>query len=89
MKLINRLFIRNKETKYLTEKDIKSLGFKDTLQKGHFQYFKKGNMSLKWDFHIEHRLITLKWGKAMRFFGNIETKEELKAALNKINKYFA
>ncbi len=73
---------------YLSEEDIKKLGFKETLQKGHFMYFKKGNMSLKWDFHIEHRMITLRWGKSMRFLGNVETKEELKSILNKVNRYF-
>lgn len=77
-----------KEKQYLKEEDIKKLGFKETKQQGHYQYFRKGNMSLKWDFHTNHRLITLRWGKSMRFFGNVETKEELADILRKINVYF-
>lgn len=79
----------NKESKeYLTKKDIKKLGFKETKQQGHMQYFKKGNMSLRWDFHVEHRIVTIKWGKSMRFFGIVETAEELETIVNNINKYF-
>ncbi len=88
---INKLWswaFPSKDEEYLTQKDIESLGFKETLTKGHFVYFKKGNMSLKWDFHVEHRVVSLRWGKSMRFFGNVETKEELKQVLNKIDKYF-
>ena len=79
----------NKEDGYLRVYDIEKLGFKETLVKSHFMYFRKGNMSLKWDFHVDHRVIILKWNKSMRFFGNVETKEELKSILNKIDKYFA
>lgn len=79
---------RSKEVKYLTEKEIKNLGFKETLHKSHFIYFKKGNMSLKWDFHVAHRMVTIKWGKSMRFFGIVETVKELETIINNINKYF-
>ena len=78
-----------KEKQYLTQKDIEKLGFKETKQQGHLQYFKNGNMSLKWDFHVTHRIVTIKWGKSMRFFGVIETAEELENVINKINKYFS
>lgn len=80
--------LKRKEKEYLTEKDIIKLGFKDTLTKGHLMHFRKGNMSLKWDFHVAHRMVTVKWGKSMRFFGIVETAEELKSVVNNINKYF-
>ena len=79
---------RNKKSEYLTDEDIKSLGFKETSTKGHLSTFRKGLMSIKWDFHITHRVITIKWGKSMRFFGIVETKDELKRIINNINKYF-
>ncbi len=78
-----------KETKYLTREDIIKTGFKITVkEKGHIEYFKRGNMSLKWDFHVEHRIVTIKWGKSMRFFGVVETIDELKIIIKNIDKYF-
>ena len=56
----------------LTEEYIKGLGFKKTYSKGHYIYFVKGKMNVKWDFHVEHALVTVKWGKGLRFFGNVE-----------------
>jgi hypothetical protein len=76
------------EKEMLTEDDIKSLGFKETLTKGHIMYFKKGNMSLKWDFHVTHRQVVLKWGKSIRYIGIIETKNDLVMVLWNINKYY-
>lgn len=87
-KLISWLFSTKKENKYLTQKDIVKLGFKETKQQGHLQYFKKGNMSLKWDFHITKRIITIKWGKSLRHFGIVETNKELKKIINNIDIYF-
>ena len=82
------LKLRNKQKEYLDEKDIVRHGFVESLRRSHFIYYKKGKMSLKWDFHVEHRIVTIKWGKALRFFGNIETKQEFDAVISKINKYF-
>lgn len=81
-----RLFKRKE--KYLDEKDILKHGFEETLRRNHFIYYRKGKMSLKWDFHVEHRIVTIKWGKALRFFGNVETPMEFDAIMAKINKYF-
>ena len=82
------IFKRNKEVEYLEQKDIEKLGFKETLTKGHLAYLKKGNMFIKWDFHVTHRIVTIKWGKSMRFFGIVETAKELENIINNINKYF-
>ena len=79
---------KNEKERYLDQSDIEKLGFKETLTKGTLVYFKKGNMSLKWDFHVTHRIVTIKWGKSMRFFGIVETAKELENIINNINKYF-
>jgi len=83
-----RIFKRKQKEQWLEEKDLLKLGFQETLRRGHYLYFKRGKMTLKWDFHVEHRLITIKWGRALRFFGNVETKEQLVRNLELITKYF-
>lgn len=87
MNWLKNLLGLNKETP-LDENAIKSFGFEETLHRSHYIYYKKGKMTIKWDFHVEHMLITIKWGKSMRFFGNVETKEQLGDILYRINKYF-
>lgn len=87
-RLWNWVFPSKEEKGILTHIDIRELGFKETLTKGHVTYFKKGNMSLKWDFHMSHRQVTLKWGKFIRHIGIIETKDELVVVLKNINKYY-
>jgi hypothetical protein len=82
------LFPTKTKDKYLNQTDIEKLGFKETLTKGHITNFKRGNMSLKWDFHVTKKIVTIKWGKAMRFFGVVETPEELKKIIKNIDKYF-
>ena len=89
MNWLRKLLKSNKEkTESLDEKHIKYFGFEETLRRSHFIYYKKGKMTLKWDFHVEHNLITIKWNKSMRFFGNVETKDQLSEVLERINKYF-
>ena len=73
----------------LTEEYVKSLGFKKTYSKSHYIYFTKGKLNVKWDFHVAHALVTIKWGKGLRFFGNVETEREFKAVVDKLNKYTA
>jgi hypothetical protein len=75
--------------KYLQNADIINLGFKETKNEGHIINFKRGNMSLKWDFHVAHRIITIKWGKSMRYFGIVETPRDLDIVLFNIEKYFS
>ncbi len=87
-KWLKNLLGLNKEAEPLEEEHIKSFGFKETLRRSHFIYYKKGKLTLKWDFHVEHNLITIKWNKSMRFFGNVETKDQLSEVLERINKYF-
>lgn len=87
-KLWSWLFPTKTEDGYLKQSDIERLGFKETLTKGTLMYFKKGNMSLKWDFHVTHRIVTIKWGKSMRFFGIVETADELDTIVFNIDEYF-
>lgn len=75
--------------KPLSEEYIRSLGYKKTYSKSHYIYFTKGKLNVKWDFHVDHALITVKWGKGLRFFGNVETEREFKSVVDKLNKYFA
>ena len=87
-KLWYRIFPGTKEIEYLSQSDIEKLGFKETLTKDTLMHFKKSNMTLKWDFHVTKRIVTIKWGKSMRFFGIIETTKELETIMKNINKYF-
>lgn len=75
--------------KPLSEEYIKELGFKKTYSKSHYVYFTKGKLNVKWDFHVDHALVTVKWGKGLRFFGNVETEREFKSVVDKLDKYFA
>ena len=88
MKILGIQIGKNTDKRYLEEQDIRNHGFVETLKRSHFIYYKKGKMSLKWDFHVEHRIVTIKWGKALRFFGNVETKQEFDKIMKTITKYF-
>ena len=80
---------KRKDIEYLKDTDIFELGFKEIgVGKNTIMNFKKGNMTLKWDFHITKRIVTIKWGKSMRFFGVVETNKELEVIMKNINKYF-
>lgn len=66
----------------IEEEDFTKRGFTKMSKQGTVKKFYKDEFTLQWNYYRE--TVTIRLGKALRFFGVVETPKELKWVLGKI-----
>lgn len=66
----------------LKEKDFEQYGFIKVIKQGNTKKFNRDDeYSLKWNYH--KNTVTIRLGRALRFFGVVETPKELKWVMSR------